>query len=88
MAPAITIGARGASSHLFIAGPATASGVSPQLIILVSDGFIPRQTPSPVAARVAVNEPEGTEGVKVANAGLADCVHVPSPEPPVQLKTL
>jgi len=73
----ITIGARGVVLHLLKSGPASATGVSPQVIVRVSIGFVPRHLSEPMTVSVAVKVPFGTEGVKVARAGLAFCVHVP-----------
>ena len=76
------MGARGFRSHLLVSGPAAATGVSPQVISRVSVGFVPAQAAAPVAVRVAVKEPFGTDGVKVAKAGSGFCIQVPSPAPP------
>jgi hypothetical protein len=71
VAPVIVKGAKGVRSHLLRSGPATASGFLPHETMRVSKGLVPRQAPEPVAVRVAVKEPLGTEGVKTARAGFA-----------------
>ena len=43
----IVIGASGVVVHMLIGGPASASGVCPQVIVLVSIGFVPRHLSEP-----------------------------------------
>jgi len=71
------------ASHLVILAPALAVGVCPQVIVLVLVEFVPVQAPLPVRVNVAVKDPLVTVGVKVARAGLAFCVQVPRPAPPL-----
>ena len=66
-----------------ISDPASATGGSYHVIILVSASS--GHPLAPVKVSVAVNEPEGVEGVNVARAGSAFCVHVPNPPPPLQV---
>ena len=85
MAPVIAMGARGVASHLEMLPPASTAGVSPHEMVLVSAGLVPVQPPDPVSVMVAVKLPLVVVGVKVASAGLAFCVHVPRPAPPVHV---
>jgi len=69
--------------HVTISGPALATGGVDQVISLVS---VSSGHPlAPVSVNVAVKDPEVTDGVNVARAGLAFCVHVPSPPPPLHV---
>jgi hypothetical protein len=65
--------------------PAETDGVCPHVIVLVEVAFAAEQPVVLVKVSVAVNEPEVVVGVKVANAGLAFCVHVPDPLPPLHV---
>ena len=84
-APVIAMGARGVASHLEMLLPASITGVSPHVMVLVSEGLVPEHAPLPVRVTVAVKLPLVVVGVKVASAGLAFCVHVPRPAPPVHV---
>ena len=55
------------------------------MMVLVSAGFVPAHAPPPVRVIVAVKLPLVVVGVNVASAGLAFCVHVPRPAPPVHV---
>jgi len=84
----IVIGANGEIVQLLRSGPASAKGVCPQVIVRVSIGFVPRHLSEPITVSVAVKEPDGTEGVKVASAGFAFWVQVPWPVPPDHAREL
>src|ERR1051326_6688549 len=75
VAPVIVIAA--VPVHVVMSGPAVATGAVPHVIVLVdvelAHPFVP------VSVSVAVNDPLPDEGVKVARAGSAFCVHVPVP---------
>jgi hypothetical protein len=65
--------------HVLILLPAVAVGAVPQVITLVA--VLLEHPFIPVKVNVAVNEPDGDDGVKVASAGLASWVNVPGPAP-------
>ena len=81
----MAMGASGVASQRVMLAPASTVGVWPQVMVLVSAGFVPRQPLEPVSVRVAVKLPLVAVGVNVASVGLAFCVHVPSPAPPVHV---
>jgi len=83
VAEAPAIGMAAVPVQVTISDPALATGCVPHVISLVSVSS--GQPSAPVRMRVAVNEPEGTVGVNVASAGLAFCVHDPSPAPPLHV---
>ena len=69
--------------HVDISEPALAAGGSYQVTTLVS--LASEHPLAPVNVSVATNEPEGVEGVNIASAGSAFCVHAPDPPPPLQV---
>ena len=81
----MAMGARGVALHRVILNPASTVGLCPHEMVLVSAGLVPRQPLEPVSVSVAVKLPLVAVGVNVASAGLAFCVHVPSPAPPVHV---
>src|SRR5207249_6334453 len=81
VAPVIVIAA--VPVHVVILGPAVATGAVPHVIVLVAVALL--HPFAPVSVSVAVNDPLAAEGVNVASAGLAFCVHVPDPAPPLQV---
>ena len=81
----MAMGASGVASQRVMLLPASTVGVCPHEMVLVSAGLVPRHPLEPVSVRVAVKLPLVVVGVNVASAGLAFCVHVPSPAPPVHV---
>jgi hypothetical protein len=75
VAPVIVIAA--VPVHVVMLGPAVATGAVPHVIVLVDVALAHPFVP--VSVSVAVNDPLPDEGVNVARAGLAFCVHVPVP---------
>jgi hypothetical protein len=88
VAPVIVIAARGVPSQRFIAAPAEAVGVCPQVIVLVLVGFEPKHPSFPVTVKVAVNVPFVAVGVNTARAGFTSCVQLPRPPPPLHVLAL
>ena len=81
----MVMGASGVASQRVMLLPASTVGVSPHEMVLVSVGLVPEHAPLPVSVSVAVKLPLVVVGMNVASAGLAFCVHVPSPAPPVHV---
>jgi len=81
LAVAPVIGMAAVPVHVDMSGPALAMGCVPHVMSLVSVAF--EHPLAPVSVNVAVNDPEAAVGVNVARAGLAFCVHAPSPVPPL-----
>src|ERR1051326_5694580 len=75
VAPVIVIAA--VPVHVVMSGPAVSTGAVPHVIVLVDVALAHPFVP--VSVSVAVNDPLPDEGVNVARAGLAFCVHVPVP---------
>jgi hypothetical protein len=70
----------------FMSDPASTAGISTQVMVRVSVGFVPVHAPFPVAVSVAVKLPEDVLGVNVHCVGSVVLVllQVPEPPPPVQ----
>jgi hypothetical protein len=71
--------------HVVMLLPAVATGCVPHVIVIEELVLVPIHAPVPVTLSVAVNDPDETLGVKVANAGFAFCDHVPDPLPPLHV---